>query len=98
MGPPGMLLGRYILVKATEKVAVVFEFFPFWELPPQADHIRHENWQGVIKIRGLSIWDRGVVHIRNICSAAAGVRPAKVTVYSMKCAAVHFYSKDNKTR
>lgn len=24
---------RYILVKATEKVTVMFEFLPFWELP-----------------------------------------------------------------
>lgn len=40
----------------------------------------------------------GVVHVRNICSAAPGVRPVKVTVYSMKCAAVHLSPKDNKTR
>lgn len=38
----------------------------------------------------------GVVHVRNVCSAATGVRP--VTVYSMKCAAVHLSAKDNKTR
>lgn len=41
---------------------------------------------------------RGVVRVRNICSAAAGIRPLKVTIYSMKRAAVHLYSKDNKTR
>lgn len=72
---------------------------------PLADHI---TCKGVVQITDRELYKYvvcpagkeggGKVHVRNICSAAIGVRPVKVTVYSMKCAAVHLSSKDNQSR